>query len=338
MKTSIIISLLSLWYIGTSTFSLSYPEYIPTPSYDFSTNPLDSLTIQLGRVLFYDAILSQDNTISCASCHSPYNAFAHTDHELSHGIHDSIGTRNAPPLFNLAWQSSFMWDGSIHHLDVQALAPISHPGEMGESIQNIVRKINTSSYYPSLFNQCFGDSIATGERILKALAQFQLSLVSFGSKYDAVQQEKDSFTLQEKKGEQLFMTFCNSCHRAPLFSSYGFANNGLSVDTTLHDYGKWLITHDPNDSLLFKIPSLRNLSYTYPYMHDGRFQKLREVLHHYTNQIIPHPTLSPALQQPISLDARQKTDLIAFLRTLNDNSFIFDKENKFPQKILLSKD
>jgi cytochrome c peroxidase len=157
---------------------LPYPSHFPNPTFDFQKTPLDSTKILLGRILFYDPILSKDNSISCASCHSPYNAFAHTDHDLSHGIYDAIGTRNAPALFNLAWQKEFMWDGAINHIDMQALAPISHPGEMGSSINEVVSKLNESNAYKDLFQKAFGEKTITGAKVLKALTQFQLTLVS----------------------------------------------------------------------------------------------------------------------------------------------------------------
>ena len=259
---------------------LPYPSHFPNPTFDFQKTPLDSTKILLGRILFYDPILSKDNSISCASCHSPYNAFAHTDHDLSHGIFDAIGTRNAPALFNLAWQKEFMWDGAINHIDMQALAPISHPGEMGSSINEVVSTLNESNAYKDLFQKAFGEKTITGAKVLKALTQFQLTLVSANAKYDKVKMGKDSFTLQENNGYLLFKKNCNTCHQEPLFSTYQFANNGLPVDTTLNDFGRWQVTGQSKDSLHFKIPSLRNLSYSYPYMHDGRFKTLREVLNH----------------------------------------------------------
>ncbi len=311
-----------------------YPNYFPSPSYSFENNPLTEEKIKLGRALFYDPILSKDNTISCASCHSPYNAFAHTDHDLSHGINDEIGTRNAPALFNLAWQNTFMWDGAINHLDMQALAPINHPKEMGESTESLVQKLQTSPLYPSLFHQAFGDSLITGEHVLKALSQFQLTLVSATAKYDAVKNGITQFSEQEQKGYELFLQNCNSCHQEPLFSTYTFANNGLPVDTTLNDFGRWTMTKQPKDSLLFKIPSLRNLTYTYPYMHDGRFKKLSQVLKHYTEEIAQSNTVAEALKEPIKLSSYEKTDLIAFLLTLNDKEFVFNKKHQYPREIL----
>ena len=172
----------------------------PKPNYNFSKNPLDSLKIELGRKLFYDPILSQNNSTSCASCHSPYAAFAHNDHDLSHGIYDSIGPRNAPALFNLAWHKFFMWDGAINHLNPQPLAPIHSQTEMGSSIKEVLGKLRKDSIYTFNFKKAFGDTQITSDRFLKSLAQFQLTLVSNNSKYDSVKRKKSEFTLQEKNG------------------------------------------------------------------------------------------------------------------------------------------
>ena len=311
------------------------PAHFPEAVYDFKKNPISAEKVELGRYLFYDPVLSMDNTISCASCHSPYNAFAHTDHDLSHGIEDQIGTRNAPALFNLAWQPIFMWDGAANHLDVQALAPITHPKEMGESIENVVVKLRKRKLYRQQFQKAFQDSTITGEHVLKALAQFQLTLVSASAKYDSVIAGQTSFSQQEQNGYRLFKENCNTCHQEPLFSSYQFANNGLPIDTTLHDIGRVEISQHPKDSFLFKIPSLRNLSYSYPYMHDGRFKKLNQVLNHYISGIQASKTLSKKLKKPIVLTGNDKADLIAFLLTLNDRAFVFDKKHRFPKEILV---
>jgi cytochrome c peroxidase len=144
----------------------------------------------------------------------------------------------------------------------------------------------------------------------------------------------ENFTEQESKGYELFKTNCSSCHTEPLFSNYQFANNGLGVDSTLNDFGKWNITKKSSDSLKFKIPSLRNLSYSFPYMHDGRFKKLNHVLNHYTKEIIESPTLAPELKKGISLSSDEKTDLIAFLLTLNDKNFVFNSDFQYPKNIL----
>jgi len=320
---------------GTSV-QFIYPNYFPEPSYDFKKNPLTNEKINLGKALFYDPILSADNSISCASCHSPYNAFAHTDHDLSHGINDRIGKRNAPALINLAWQSNFMWDGAINHLDMQALAPLTHPDEMGENLPSVIQKLKQSRLYKNLFMNAFADSAITGERILKCLSQFQLTLVSDNSKYDNMKSGNAMFTIQEESGYKLFLKKCNSCHTEPLFTNNSFANNGLKPDSTLNDSGRYLINNQSNDLYKFKVPTLRNISYTYPYMHDGRFHSLREVLNHYSSGIQHSETLDKTLQSAIQLSSSEKSDLIAFLLTLNDKSFIFNPKHQFPKEILLS--
>ena len=305
------------------------PDYFPKPVYNFEQPPLDSNKIELGRILFYDPILSKDNTISCASCHSPFNAFAHTDHDLSHGIFDSIGNRNAPALFNLAWQKTFMWDGAINHLDMQALAPISHPSEMGSNINEVIKKLNESKAYKELFLNAFQDSTISTSKILKALSQFQLTLVSSNTKYDKVKMGKETFTEQEKNGYQLYKNNCASCHSEPFFSNYNFENNGLPIDPTLNDMGRYVITENENDKRKFKVPSLRNLSFTYPYMHDGRFMTLQEVINHYTSGIEHSETLSSQFNESIELSSNEKVDLISFLLTLNDKDFVFNKKHQF---------
>nr|MBP6315020.1 c-type cytochrome [Chitinophagaceae bacterium] len=310
------------------------PKYFPASVYDFKKNRLSSEKIVLGRVLFYDNLLSKNQTISCASCHSNYNAFAHTDHALSHGIYDSIGTRNAPALMNLAWQPIFMWDGAINHLDMQALAPIQNKIEMGEHIANVVSKLQKSPIYPKLFYKAFEDSIISGEHTLKALSAFMLTLVSCESKYDSVIKGYLAFDAKEKNGYALYKNHCSSCHTEPLFTNYRFENNGLALDTTLSDYGRMHITKQTNDSLKFKVPTLRNIEWTYPYMHDGRFKTLNTVLNHYSGGIIYSPSLSEPLQKPISLSAKEKVDLLSFLLTLSDTKYIFNKNHSFPREIL----
>ncbi len=307
------------------------PRNWPKPVYNFKNNLLTEQKVLLGRNLFYDPLLSRDNTISCASCHSPFNAFAHVDHNLSHGIEDRIGTRNSPTLMNLAWHQSFMWDGAINHLDMQALAPISHPAEMDEKIENVILKLNRTKKYKSLYFNAFGDSIATGERTLKAISQFMLTLVSANSKYDLVKQHKAKFTLQEKNGYKLFQKHCASCHQEPLFTNLKFENNGLKVDSKLNDIGRMKITQNAKDSLKFKVPTLRNIEFSYPYMHDGRFKKLNQVMNHYTNEIQHSSTLAENLRKPIALTSNEKVDIIAFLLTLTDKEFLFNPKLGFPR-------
>ena len=301
------------------------PKNWPKPIYNFTNNALTKSKVELGKVLFYDPILSKDNTISCASCHSPFSAFTHIDHALSHGIHDSIGTRNSPALINLAWQKTFMWDGAINNLDMQALAPITHKAEMASDIKALVEKLNTIKLYKHLFKDAFGDSLVTGEKTLKAISQFLLTLISSNAKYDLVMKKQEVFTSQELSGYRLFQKHCNTCHKEPLFTTNEFANNGLSIDTLLIDYGRLIITKNPSDSLKFKIPTLRNIEFTFPYMHDGRFKELSQVMTHYTSQIQRSTTLAIELKQKIILTSNEKVDIIAFLMTLSDREFVFDK-------------
>jgi cytochrome c peroxidase len=309
------------------------PAHFPKPVYNFGNNPLTEAKVQLGRALFYDPILSRNNTISCASCHSQFSAFTHVDHALSHGIEDKIGFRNAPALMNLAWQRLFMHDGAINHLDAQALAPISNPVEMDESIAHVVVKLQKTSLYPTLFYKAFGDSTITGEHTLKAISQFMLTLVSANAKYDSVMQKQAVFTMQEQSGYTLFKKNCATCHKEPLFTNDGFSNNGLRVDTTLNDFGRFRITKNPEDSLKFKVPTLRNIEFSYPYMHDGRFKKLSQVLNHYTSGIEKSSTLDKKLQKLIELTPNEKVDLTAFLLTLTDKSYLFNPKFFYPKDI-----
>jgi len=307
------------------------PKGWAKPVYDFSKNPLTKEKIAVGRALFHDPILSRNNTISCTSCHSQYTAFSHTDHRVSHGIEDRIGTRNSSTLVNLAWQNIFMWDGAINHLDMQSLAPIHHPAEMDETIENVVLKLQKSAIYPKAFEKAFGDSTITGERVLKSLSQFMLTFVSANAKYDQVQRGETTFTAQEQNGYALFQKNCESCHREPLFTSHEFANNGLQIDTVLNDFGRMTMTKQIEDSLKFKIPTLRNIQFSFPYMHDGRFKKLSEVLNHYTKEIQQSPTLAKELQQPIELTSNEKVDIVAFLLTLTDKEFLFNRDYSYPR-------
>jgi cytochrome c peroxidase len=294
------------------------------------TSHLEDLTL-LGKILFYDPILSLDSSKSCSSCHSPYNAFAHTDHALSHGIDNKIGFRNAPALINLAYQPVFMWDGAINHLDMQSLAPITNPDEMNESIEHVVLKLNNQSFYRTLFKKAFQDSIITGAKTLKAIAAFIASIESKESKYDLVMNGQADFTAQEKNGFQLFSKHCASCHTPPLFTNYSFENNGLIPDTALNDGGRIRQTRQKIDSLKFKVPTLRNIEYTFPYMHDGRYKTLTEVMNHYSTPANKNPTLNPKLKSVYKLSSNEKVDIIAFLLTLSDKQFLFDKRYSYPK-------
>ena len=302
------------------------PKGWPKPVYDLSKNKPTINGFKLGRKLFFDPILSRDGSTSCASCHTQWSAFTHVDHGLSHGINGLKGKRNSLTLFNLAWNKSFMWDGGINNLEVQPLGPITNPVEMDNTLENVVKKLDTAKGYRARFFLAFGDSGITGQRVLKAIAQFTVMFESFNSKYDKYVREEPGgeMTEQELHGLKLFRKNCASCHKEPLFTNYAFENVGLAVDTELKDYGRMAITHDPDDSLKFKVPSLRNVAMSYPYLHDGRFRTIRQVLDHYTDGIIQSPTLAKEFRKPMILTDQDKTDLIEFLKTLSDKDFLFD--------------
>jgi cytochrome c peroxidase len=312
------------------------PKGWPAPVYNFKRNPLTASRIDLGRMLFYDPVLSKDSTISCSSCHLQATAFTHVDHDLSHGIAGRIGTRNSPALVNLAWSTSFMWDGAVNHLDVQALAPISNALEMDENLTHVLAKLQRSPLYCSMFYRAYGDSTVTGERLLKAMSQFMLTLVSADAKYDRVMQRTDTFSQYEARGYKLFQKHCNSCHTEPLFTNNRFENNGLAMDETLNDGGRKKITRQDVDSQRFKVPTLRNIEYSYPYMHDGRFKNLNQVLNNYIGGIQQSPTLHPLLQKGIYLSNSDKRDLIAFLSTLTDKKFLTNPKFGYPKEIFLT--
>lgn len=315
----------------TTPLYLQVPHKWPKPKYDFKKNPITEEGFQLGRNLFYDPILSRDGTISCESCHSQSTGFTHVDHQLSHGIEGKVGTRNSMALINLAWKKDFMWDGGVNNLEMQPLNPITNPSEMGETLENVIAKLQRSEKYRTLFSKAFGDEKVTSQRLLKALAQFTVMLSSSNSKYDKVMRKETAFTSQEQHGYDLFKTNCASCHKEPLFSDDKFENNGLAIDETLNDFGRIKITNRTEDKLRFKIPTLRNSQFTFPYMHDGRFKTLTEVVKYY-NSLGHDKNLPKELAQPMNLSDNDRVDLVAFLQTLTDKEFLSDKRFSFPRQ------
>lgn len=317
-------------YKKTTPLYLEVPKNWPQPQYDFSKNPLTEEGFQLGRHLFYDPIISRDSTISCASCHLQATGFTHVDHELSHGIEGKIGTRNSMALINLAWKKDFLWDGGANHLEVQPLNPITSPVEMDETLEHVVTKLQKTEKYPRMFEAAFGTSKITGQLTLKALTQFMLMLKSANSKYDKVMRQEESFNPSEQNGYALFRKNCAACHIEPLFSSDKFENNGLTLDPTLNDLGRMKITNRKEDSLRFKVPTLRNVQFTFPYMHDGRFKTLTEVVKHY-NSIQKMKGVPKELAGPMRLSDNDRTDLVAFMKTLTDTEFLYNPRFSFPK-------
>jgi cytochrome c peroxidase len=293
---------------------------MPKPHYDFTQNPLSKEKFELGRTLFYDPDLSRDSTISCANCHLQYSGFTHIDHSLSHGIDGKIGTRNAPVLINLAWQQFFHWDGGVSSLNKQAINPLSHAKEMDNRLDEFLRRLNQSNFYQGRFYRAFGDSSVQTSSLLKALASFTVSLVSANSKYDQVKRGESSFTNQEESGYQLFKKYCTSCHQEPLFMKNEFKSNGIVLVPALNDFGRMDITNRKEDSLHFKIPTLRNVEFSFPYMHDGRFKQLRDVMKHYGNLHGNQSYFSKELKKlNRALTPNDQKDLISFLKTLSNS-------------------
>jgi cytochrome c peroxidase len=278
-------------------------------------------------MLFFDPMLSKDNTISCASCHLSFTAFTHADHSLSHGIYGKIGKRNSLTLMNLAWNTSFMWDGAINNLELQAINPITSPLEMDSKLEEVIAKLNQSPKYRQQFYRVFEDSTVTVPHLLKALAQFTVMLNSSNSKYDSVMRKEKGvrFNPSEQKGYALFQQHCAACHAEPLFTNHSFQNNGLAIDTTLNDTGRMSLTGDSADYLKFRVPTLRNIEYSAPYFHDGRVNKLKDVLAHYTNGVVNSKTLAKELQVPMVLSTQDKKDILNFLKTLTDPSFLYNE-------------
>lgn len=311
--------------ISVKDVELRIPKGFPKPYYQFKDNKLTPDKFTLGRKLFYDDLLSKDNSINCGTCHQPFAAFAHIDHALSHGIYAKIGTRNVPALQNLIWKDTYMWDGGVNHLEVQPINPITNPIEMDESIANVVLKLKKDSSYKALFKRAYHDTVINSERLLKSLAQFTGLMISANSRYDKYLAGKDSFSIAEKNGLKLFRSKCANCHTEPLFTDNSYRHNGLKKNSALNDLGRGKITGNKHDNYVFKVPSLRNIEMTYPYMHDGRFKNLQQVINHYSQAKMFDALVDSSLYRIGELSSTEKTNIIAFLKTLTDYSFLHDK-------------
>lgn len=311
----------------TSTpLKFEIPKGWPAPTKNtFSKNKLTEEGFQLGKKLFYDGRLSKDGEISCASCHQQFAAFSNYDHDFSHGINNSFTKRNAPALMNLAWMKEFHWDGAINHIEVQPLAPLTAKNEMGEQLDSVLIKLRKDTSYQRMFKAAFGDTIISSQRMLKALAQFTGNLISSNSKYDKVKRGETNFTEFEKRGYETFKLYCESCHKEPLFTDNSFRNNGQKLNR-FNDIGRASISGKQEDSLKFKVPTLRNIELSFPYMHDGRLYSLYHVIDFYRNEIdTTQFNLDPALKRKIKMTEKEKKELIYFLSTLTDSTFIKNK-------------
>jgi cytochrome c peroxidase len=296
-----------------------------------ANNPLTEEGIALGKKLFFDSILSGDGSQSCASCHNPKKAFT-DQQQFSDGIQGKFGERNAMPLFNLAWNfdERFAWDGKEFGLEEQALEPVSNPIEMHANWKKVADRLQQNKAYPNLFFKAFGTSKIDSILVTKAIAQFERTLISGNSKFDQFLREETTLTPEEQNGFDVFMDEakgdCFHCHGSdnnPLWTDNKFHNNGL--DATFQDIGLAEVTGNPNDNGKFKSPSIRNLAFTAPYMHDGRFTTLEEVIAHYSEGLKKSATIDPLMKNVnkggVQLSTRDKTDLKAFLLTLSDNDF-----------------
>jgi cytochrome c peroxidase len=308
--------------------NFTVPQGFPQPFYNFQTAPLTQEGILLGRKLFYEGRLSKDGFHSCSSCHQPVAAFTTFEHDRSHGYNNSHTLRNAPGLFNLAWYPYFNQDGSEKDLAALFRKHIEHPNEMGENMETVKKKIMADATYRRMFTGVYGDDKITSARIFDALTQFVLSLVSVDSKYDKVTRGEASFTTAEQNGYNLFKQKCASCHKEPLFTDFSFRNVGLEVDMNLKDYGRMRATGKPEDSLKFRVPSLRNVEFTSYYTHDGRLSLPRHMLWHYRSGVNQGPTLDPLLKNGIVITATEEDELVAFMRTLSDSAFLNNPKNR----------
>ncbi|HEX6193464.1 MAG TPA: cytochrome c peroxidase [Chitinophagaceae bacterium] len=300
------------------------PEGFPEPVYRFDGNPLTDEGFELGRKLFYDGQLSIDGMHPCSSCHQQVAAFGTFEHDRSHGVNNTHTLRNAPVLFNLAWNKSFHWDGEFSTLVDESVHPITGSTEMGETFNNVIHKLEEDYNYRRLFRLVFNTDKILPIHIQQALAQFTGYLTSADSKYDLYKKGLATFTTQELNGYNLYKANCASCHPEPLFTDYNYRNIGLPVDPLLNDYGRMRITGRSEDSLKFKTPTLRNVYVTSNYMHDGRFNTLAQCLNHYRTGVQSSATLDPSLTNGITLTNTEATDLALFLRTLTDSTFLKD--------------
>ncbi|WP_225872522.1 cytochrome-c peroxidase [Pedobacter polaris] len=303
------------------------PANFPDAVYKFEDNTLSKNGFELGKKLFYDTRLSADKSVSCGSCHQQFAAFAQLDHAVSHGVDNCLGKRNAPVLFNLAWQKEFFWDGGAKNLEIVPINAVTDACEMRTDLTKVVSFLNNTSPYPQLFKDAFGNSTVNSQNFLKALTQFTAAMISANSKYDKVIRKETSFTIEEQNGYHLFNEKCASCHAGSLFTDLSYKSNGL--DLTSIDEGRKTITGLASDLGKFRVPTLRNIELSSPYMHDGRFNSLEKVLEHYNTGVKHATNLDATLFQNgklgISLSSAQKQQLISFLKTLTDNEFIKNK-------------
>lgn len=331
-------------FFDDTPYDLQYGA-LPTPTIP-SDNALTIQGVELGRMLFYDKKLSGDNSLSCAGCHVQTSAFSDTN-QFSLGILGLPGGRQAMASVNMLWNNNeFFWDGRAHLLRDQALKPIQDSLEMHETLENVVQKLSAEQQYKDQFIRAFGTDEINNLKISLALEQFMNSIVSFNSKNDKAERGELSLTASEQRGKDLFFNEynpffpsisgadCAHCHSGSNFENDLYMNNGLDSDANFTDLGRENVTNDPADRAKFKVTSLRNIELTFPYMHDGRFSTLEEVVDHYNSGLEFSSTIDPALENTrptgLLLTAQDKTDLVAFLKTLTDYDLLTDTRYSSP--------
>ena len=328
----------------TTKYSLSYAGLTP-PNIPVD-NPLSVQGVKLGRMLFYDKKLSGDGTLACSSCHAQGTGFSDTN-RFSIGIQGLPGGRQAMAIVNMLWNSNqFFWDGRANLLRDQALLPIQDPLEMHETLPNVVSKLNSSQTYKDQFFRAFGSDEINSLKVSKALEQFMNSIISNHSKYDKEKRGEVTFTASEQRGKDLFNeeynpffpatsgADCAHCHSGPNFENDRYMNNGLDSDADMMDDGRMNVTMNLTDKGKFKVTSLRNIALTPPYMHDGRFSTLEEVVDHYNSGLVHSSTIDPALENTrttgLFLTPQDKIDLVNFLKTLTDTELANDSRYSSP--------
>lgn len=339
-KILLVIAAFLLWGCGNDNdeyvsineeLELKIPSNFPELQYDIAKNPPTEKGFQLGKKLFYDGQLSANGIVSCGFCHEQRFAFTHHGHQFSHGVDDLEGIRNAPPIQNAAFMKEFTWDGATSHLDLFPIIPITNEVEMAETISGVMNKIRTDKEYQKLFLEAFQDEEITPENFFKALSQFMIMMVSANSKYDKYVRGEagGTFTAEEKQGLEIFKNKCSACHITDLFTDDAFRNNGLPPNPKIDDIGRAEVSGAQADRYKFKVPSLRNVAVTAPYMHDGRFGSLESVMNFYNSGVQDSETLDPILKSEdkpgITLSDEEKSALIRFLNTLTDETYLNDK-------------
>ncbi len=288
------------------------PPPVPVPV----DNPQTDAKIRLGAQLYFDGRLSADGTISCATCHAPETGWANHG-ATDTGIRGQVGGRNSGTIIDAAYMKFQFWDGRAGSLEEQALGPIHNPIEMGETLENVVRKLNAIPGYREQFQQVFGTDVNT-DGIAKAIAAFERTIISGPSPYDRyLAGEKTALSPAAKRGMNLFTGkgHCSPCHSGPMFSDQSFHNIGVGMDAADPDLGLEKITNDPHDRGKFKTPGLRNVALTHPYLHNGSEKTLMDVVEYYNRGGVQNDNLDP-MMLPLKLTQREKEDLVAFMEAL----------------------